>query len=386
MAELSWTKNQHKQTGKHEHEKINREAMNHAVNFHKSLPDYAETPLYELHSLAENLGIAGISVKDEGVRFQQGSFKVLGSSYALAAYLSDYYELEFPPRLEKLQHLSPHIFATATDGNHGRGLAWSAKLLNQHANVYLPKGAARERLDIVQQLGATAEMTDINYDETVRYVQKKAEENDWIVAQDTAWEGYTVFPTWIMQGYLTIVSELLDQIHEMKNPTHLILQAGVGSFAGAIAGLCKQIFGDRIKILVVEPTRADGLYQSALAEDGQPRPTSGDLSTNMAGLSCGEPNPLAWDILKRSADGFVTCSDTVATEGARLLEQNDPPIDAGEAGAVPVGLWHEIMTNDDYTDLKEHLELNENAQVLLINTESSTCKENLAYRQAWRKP
>ncbi|QDI92353.1 diaminopropionate ammonia-lyase [Salicibibacter halophilus] len=354
------------------------EAMYRAAAFHKSVPGYAATPLYEMEALAYNLGIGGLVVKDEGVRFEQGSFKVLGSTFALAAHFFEKVAdgtLDFSSVKNIVQQRPPRIFATATDGNHGRGLAWTAKLFNQHAKVYLPKGASRKRLEIVQALGAEAEITDRNYDCSVQFVKDRAAEEDWIVAQDTAWEGYTTFPSRIMQGYLTIVAEVLEQIQEKRKPTHLILQAGVGSFAGAIAGLCKQIFGDEITIVIVEPAKADCLYQSALAEDGQARKTSGDLTSDMKGLACGEVNPLAWDILKTIADVFVTCPDSVAVKGMHLLGQsmeNDPKIVAGEAGAVSLGLLNEISKNEAFAALKEYIGLNGDAQVLLVNTESKT--------------
>ncbi|WP_160112584.1 diaminopropionate ammonia-lyase [Salicibibacter kimchii] len=376
MGNISWAKNKQKQHHPICNETMNKETMNRAATFHKSIPGYATTPLYEPKALADKLGIAGLAVKDEGVRFEQGSFKVLGSTYALAAYFAEKeaFGIFDYASVQKLVDQRPsRTFATATDGNHGRGLAWAAKLFNQHANVYLPKGASRKRLEVVQELGAEAEITDVNYDRSVQYVKDRAAKKGWIVAQDTAWEGYTTFPNWIMQGYLTIVAEVLEQIRDKQKPTHLILQAGVGSFAGAIAGCCKQLFGDDIKIVIVEPARADCLYQSALADDGHPRQTSGDLSTNMKGLACGEVNPLAWDILKNVVDAFVTCPDSVADKGMGLLArsmENDSQIMAGEAGAVSAGLLDEIMKNESLAALKEHIGLDEHARVLLINTES----------------
>ncbi|HET7580428.1 MAG TPA: pyridoxal-phosphate dependent enzyme, partial [Bacillales bacterium] len=192
------------------------------------------------------------------------------------------------------------------------------------------------------------------------------------------------FPAWIMQGYLTIVAELIEKIGT-KKPTHVVLQAGVGSFAGAMASMLKQIYGEDLKIIVVEPVRADCLYQSALAGDGHPHATSGDLSTMMAGLSCGEPNPIGWDILKNVVDSFVSCSDEIAARGMRILGNpisGDAKITAGESGAVPVGLLYEIMKNDQYQELRDSVKLDESAKVLIINTEGATDPGN--YKKVMR--
>lgn len=368
MADIHWQMNQHKSDRAQTLHFEPALGMRKAVEFHQSLPGYAPTPLFSLRSLAKYLGLADILVKDESFRFGLNSFKVLGSSYAIAQYLKPFAKFKSHP----LQ-----TFATATDGNHGAGLAWSAKKFSQNSVVYMPKGSSLHRLAKIKELGAQAEITDFNYDDTVRYVAQLAEEKGWVLFQDTAWEGYTAIPTLIMQGYLTLLGESLKQIKEM--PSHVILQAGVGSFAAAIANGLKQHLGDSVSIIIAEPNQADCLFQSACSNEGTPQKAKGNLHTIMAGLCCGEPNPLAWDILKSCVDYFVSCPDSTAAKGMRILGNplaKDPRIVSGESGALPLGLLFEIFKNPLLKVLKEELKLNASSRLLFINTEGDTDPEN----------
>jgi diaminopropionate ammonia-lyase len=272
-------------------------------------------------------------------------------------------------------------FATATDGNHGLGLAWVARQFGQKCFVYMPKGSSKYRLTKIQEQGAHAEITDKIYDDTVRYVSQLAKENGWVLVQDTAWEAYVDIPKFIMQGYFTIVDECMDQLVSMKKnpPSLVILQAGVGSFAAAVVDALKVLVKEPITFVVVEPIQADCFYQSACSSSGTGKKTSGDLSTIMAGLSCGEPNPLAWKILKEATDCFVKCPDSVSARGMRVLGNplaNDPKIISGESGAVPLGLLFEICQNPVLKDLKNKLHLNSDSRVLLISTEGDTDPEH----------
>ena len=189
-----------------------------AIEFHKSLSIYQKTPLVCLKRLAEKLNVNHIFVKDESYRFGLNAFKVLGASYAIAKYISQ----KTGQDIKKLgSNLEEMTFVTATDGNHGRGVAWTAKQLGQKAVVYMPKGSSQERLERIIAEGAKAEITDMNYDDAVRFSQKMAIENGWIVVQDTAWEGYEDIPTWIMQGYTTMGREIVEQLQGGKNITYL---------------------------------------------------------------------------------------------------------------------------------------------------------------------
>ena len=204
-----------------------------AIEFHKSLSAYQKTPLVCLKNLAEKLDVNNIFIKDESFRFGLNAFKVLGASYAIANYISQKTGQNIKEVLKT--KVEPTTFVTATDGNHGRGVAWTAKQLGQKAVVYMPKGSSQERLNNIIAEGAEAKITNMNYDDAVRFSEQKAKENGWIVVQDTAWEGYTDIPTWIMQGYTTMGQEIMEQLQGQKI-THIFLQAGVGSMAGAITG------------------------------------------------------------------------------------------------------------------------------------------------------
>ena len=214
------------------------QSVQRAMNFHRTIPGYEPTPLVSLPALARELGVAKLWVKDESKRFGLNAFKALGGSWAIARWMGEKLglegdELTFPALTEPKarEKLGEVTFVTATDGNHGRGVAWAARELGCRAVVYLPKGSAQERLDNILALGARAEITDLNYDEAVRLATRKSEENSWVLIQDTAWPGYEQIPAWIMEGYTTLAGEIFDQLTEAgeEPPTHLFLQAGVGS-------------------------------------------------------------------------------------------------------------------------------------------------------------
>ena len=354
-------------------------------NFHSSFPMYAPTPLAELPATAAALGLGGIFVKDESKRFGLNAFKVLGGSFAIGSYLAgrlnrhieevSYDLLTAPETREQLGNLT---FVTATDGNHGRGVAWAAREFGCKSVVYMPKGSARERLENIRAEGAEASITELNYDDAVRLANAHADTYGWVMVQDTAWEGYEDIPTWIMQGYTTMGLEAYEQIPEA--PTHIFLQAGVGSMAGAIAGLFASLYGEERPIItIVEPNKADCLYRTAEANDGQRHFVTGDMDTIMAGLACGEPCSIGWQILSDYADHFISCPDYVAAKGMRILGNpagKDDRMISGESGAAAFGCVAEIMTNPALAHLKEELKLNETSRVLFFSTEGDTDKEN----------
>lgn len=359
--------------------------------FHKSFPEYSVTPLRELKKLAADTGVKGIYIKDESFRFGLNAFKVLGGSYAIGNYIArelgipqeeiDYNRLTDP---EVQSMLGRRTFITATDGNHGRGVAWTASRLKQKSVVYMPKGSAAERLENIRRLGAEASITDVNYDETVRRAYAEAEEKGWVFIQDTAWENYEEIPRWIMQGYTTMAYEAYTQMNDRRlgSPTHIFLQAGVGAMSGAVAGFFADVYGDGEKhpvITVVEPDKADCIYRTAARNDGKLYPVTGDMNTIMAGLACGEPCTLGWEILKDHADYFVSMPDEIAEKGMRVLGNpagGDPRIVSGESGAAGFGFVITILTDPAYTDLKEQLGIDENSRILCFSTEGDTDKEN----------
>lgn len=243
----------------------------------------------------------------------------------------------------------------------------------------MPKGSAIERLENIKAEGAEASITDMNYDEAVRLANSKAEELGWVMVQDTAWDGYEEIPTWIMQGYMTMGLEAYEQLGE-KRPTHIFLQAGVGSLAGAICGFFSEVYKDnKPTIVIVEPDKADCIFQTAEAADGKLRFVTGDMNTIMAGLACGEPNTIGWEVLRDHADYYISCPDYTAAKGMRILGnpvKGDDRVISGESGASTFGCVSEIMMNPEYKAIKDQLKLDENSTVLFFSTEGDTDKQN----------
>lgn len=356
-----------------------------ARGFHSTFPVYAETPLVTLENLAERLGVKSIYLKDESKRFGLNAFKVLGASYAIANEIGERIgtnvtklSAESILSKETKEKLGEVTFISATDGNHGRGVAWTAHQLGQKSVIYMPKGSALERLENIRAEGAEAEIMDMNYDEAVRLAQKMAEEKGWIMVQDTAWDGYENIPKWIMQGYTTMGHEIMEQISE--RPTHIFLQAGVGSMAGAMTGFFSNLYADgKPTIVIVEPAKADCLYQTAKADDGRLHIVTGDMDTIMAGLACGEPCTIGWDVLKGYADAFVRCPEYMAADGMRILAapvKGDSAVTAGESGAAAFGCMANLLMDERLTEWKEALKLDENSRILCISTEGDTDREN----------
>lgn len=348
--------------------------------YHETIPAYVATPLHRLNQLSEHFGVGSIFVKDESSRFHLQAFKVLGATYAIGKYIAerideDSQQMTFEKLRKAKDILGELTFISATDGNHGRGVAWAARQLGHRAIIYLPKGASPLRVNHIRRIGAEAYVTDMNYDETVDYCAKRAEENNWVFVQDTVSSGYEEIPQWIMEGYRTIAVEIVNSLGE-KRPTHIFLQAGVGSFAASMVQFFLECYGEHdLRIILVEPHAANCFYQSACHRDGEAQIVTGDLLTIMAGLSCGKPNPVAWNVLKGTVDYFISAPDKIAAQGMRILGQpldKDPRIIAGESGAAPFGAFTEIIRNDIYVSLREQLALNKKANILFINTEGNT--------------
>ncbi len=364
-----------------------RRTAHTTLRYHRSFPSYQATPLANLKDTARLLGLKGLYVKDESYRFGLNAFKSLGGSFCIGQYIArrlgkemeemDYQTLTSP---ETRQALGELTFVTATDGNHGRGIAWTAHMLGQKAVVYMPKGSVHERLERIQALGAQAEITDLTYDEAVQFAANCQEKQGWILVQDTAWEGYEEIPRWIMQGYTTMALEALNQLGEGVKPTHIFLQAGVGAMAGALAGFFADYYQEAKPILtIVEPNRADCIFRTAQAQDSHLHSIPGDLNTIMAGLACGTPCTIGWEQLEEFADHFLSLPDEIAAKGMRVLGNpagGDPKVISGESGAVTTGLVAEIMQNPRLADLRQRLHLDADSRVLCFSTEGDTDGDN----------
>ena len=352
--------------------------------FHRQLPGYKPTPLVRLKSLADEWGVGSIFVKDESRRFGLKAFKVLGGSYAVARLVCRKLGRrlsEVPFNLlvsdEVREQIGQITLTTATDGNHGRGIAWAAERLGQKAVIYMPKGSAPSRVASIRAHGAEVQVTDLNYDDAVRLAWRKAEENGWYMVQDTAWEGYTEPPLWIMQGYLTMCTEAVNQLQAKDAiPTHVFVQAGVGALAGAVVGYLSQVYRrPRPRFIVIEPHQAACIFASVAAGDGKPHPVSGDLDTIMAGLACGELNPLSWEILRDIPSCYVSCDNFTAANGCRILANplsGDRPVEAGESGSVGVGLLDLLVNDAGFEELKAGLKIGPDSVPLFFNTEGAT--------------
>lgn len=379
---LKWIVNSKKNIGAHK-PLLDESTLSEVKSFHESFKEYEKTPFIRLRRMAEQLGLSEVIVKDESFRFGLNAFKVLGASYAIGKYLAqklckDINELPFPVlKSEEIKkQLGNLTFVTTTDGNHGRGVAWMTKQLGYKAIVYMPKGSTQTRVNNISELGAEVSITEWNYDDTIRFTSEQALKNGWEVIQDTAWEGYADVPKWIMQGYSTLAQEVIEQM-QGEIPTHIFLQAGVGAFAGVIASVFVSVFKESPpKIIVVEPDKADCFYRSA--EAGQIQTVKGDMNTIMAGLACGEPNPVGWEILRNCADVFISVPDWVTARGMRILGnplKGDTRIISGESGAVTTGVLSLIAGDQKYKELKKTLNLNKESKVLVFSTEGDTDPE-----------
>lgn len=383
---LKWTVNHVPESDDKFLDLMSEENVTKANEFHKSFPQYSVTPLQKLSALASYLGVKGIYCKDESYRFGLNAFKVLGGSYAMGRYIAkelgrDISELPYNVlSSDKLrEEFGQATFFTATDGNHGRGVAWAANRLGQKAVVRMPKGTTRTRFDNIAKEGAEVTIEEMNYDDCVRMAAAEAAKTEHgIIVQDTAWDGYEEIPSWIMQGYGSMAGEAAEQLREVEvnRPTHVFVQAGVGSLAGGVVGYFANLYPNNPpKFIVMEAGAADCLYKGAEAGDGEPRIVGGDLQTIMAGLACGEPNTIGWDILRNHVSAFISCPDWVSAKGMRMLAapvKGDPSVTSGESGAVGMGVISSIMTDDAYKELREALELDNSSQVLMFSTEGDT--------------
>ena len=386
MESIKWAVNHMPKTDDAQLKVMALSEVEKARAFHESFPQYSITPLARLDKMAERLGLKEVYVKDESYRFGLNAFKVLGGSFAMARYIAkqvgkDVSELPYQVLTseELKKEFGQATFFTATDGNHGRGVAWAANKLGQKAVVLMPKGSTQTRLNNILAEGAQATIEEYNYDECVRMAADMASKTDnGIMVQDTAWDGYEEIPAWIMQGYGTMAMEANEQLKEYGcgRPTHVFIQAGVGSLAGAVQGYFANRYPENPpKVIVVEAKAAACLYKGAALGDGSIQIVDGDMVTIMAGLACGEPNTISWDILKNHVDTFIAAPDWVAAKGMRMLAapvKGDAPVTSGESGAAPFGALACIMCMDEYKDLREHLGLNEESRVLLFSTEGDT--------------
>ena len=335
---------------------------------HTSLAAYDVTPLIELKNFK---GVRSILVKDEAHRFGLKAFKGLGGIWAVYRVISRELGLNNPTLEEIFQHrdkLAEMTFVTTTDGNHGKGVSWAAGLFGCKAFVFMPRGTVEVRAQAIRDAGsATVTITDMNYDDCVKYTARLAAENRWHLIQDTSWTGYEDIPAQIMLGYSTLAYEALRQMNYQR-PTHIFLQAGVGSMAGAITAVFAEVFKDNPpRITIVEPVEVACFYETMRIGDGLIHSATGNGQTMMAGLNCATPCDLAWKILRRFAADAAVISDDIAADAMRQLAEHG--IISGESGCAGFALANAAL---DSSDLRRALELNEDSIIFVINTEGAT--------------
>ncbi len=357
------------------------EITKQARQFHRQIDGYQPTPLVSLPLLASRLGVKSILVKNESKRFGLNAYKALGGSYALGRLLAkhlniDIADIDLATIASKID--KPLVFATATAGNHGTGVAWAAQKMGQKAIVYMPKGSSLVSAERIRKLGVECIITEVNYDDTVRLANKMAVENDWTLVQDTAWESYEEIPTWISQGYMTMADEAIEHAATLSTglPTHVFLQAGVGSMAGSILGyLIDKLGASNFQTIIAEPSAPDCLYQSGTSAQGNIVNVTGELNTIMAGLACGEPNSVTWPVIKDCSHYFASLDDNIAAVGMRVLGNpllGDTAIISGESGAITLGLLYQLCSDAANINIRQDMGLNEDSVILLFNTEGDT--------------
>lgn len=349
----------------------------------RSWPGYSVTPLLSLSAIARAVGIESLHYKDESTRFGIGSFKALGGAYAVSQLLIHQIEHRLgitgvstdDLTTGRYRVLTSTITVTcATDGNHGRSVAWGARLFGCRCVIFIHGTVSKGRADAIASYGAEVRRCSGNYDDAVRLAAQTAAAEHWHVVSDTSYEGYLDIPCDVMQGYAVMVHEALQQLPYSAPPSHIFIQGGVGGLAAAACAYTWERFGPRRpRLIVVEPENAACLLESAV--QGKPAVIHGSLETIMAGLSCGEPSLVAWQILAIGADDFLAIRDDPAAACMRLLAagaQGDPRIVAGESAVA--GLAGLLLASAN-PRTREALQLNPSSRVLLFGTEGATDPE-----------
>jgi len=341
---------------------------------------YQPTPLHALPGLAAAAGIGRLWYKDEGGRFGLGSFKALGGAYAVLRLLvAELAKRGVAPSattadLVGRRHtdvVSGITVTCATDGNHGRSVAWGAQQFGCQCVIHVHATVSEARKQAIERYGARVVVVAGNYDDSVRRAAEDAAQNGWHVVSDTSYEGYRDVPRDVMQGYTIMAQEALEQLPAGELPTHVFVQGGVGGVAAAVAAHLWESLGERRpRVVVVEPDRAACISESV--RSGRLTAVYGDLDTLMAGLACGEVSVLAWDILDEGSTDVLTVPDEAAADCMRLLANptaDDPAIVAGESAVAGLA---GVLLALERPQVKHALGLDAGSRALLFGTEGAT--------------
>lgn len=342
-------------------------------------PGYAPTGLHHLSGLASQLGLAALYYKDESRRFTLKSFKALGGAYAVFRLIQQAIARQrggLPVTTADILSGRHHDIVSgltvtcATDGNHGRSVAWGARTFGCRCVIYVHATVSQGRADAIAAFGAEVIRVPGNYDDSVRHAAEQAAIRGWTVVSDTTYEGYRDIPIDVMHGYGVMSREIIDQLDSVP-PTHVIVQAGVGAFAASVCAAFWLAWGSqRPRLIIVEPENAACFFASG--QVGHPVAVEGNLDTVMAGLACGEVSPVAWEILAGGANVYATLADSFALDAMRRFATPggaDPFIVSGETGASGLGL---LMAAQAAPTVWQALGLGPTSRVLILGSEGDT--------------
>ncbi|MGE5342664.1 MAG: diaminopropionate ammonia-lyase [Candidatus Omnitrophota bacterium] len=356
------------------------------LDFHRSLDGYAPTPLVSVPRLAAQLGVGELVVKDESHRFGIKAFKALGASYAIYRFLKSQWETRvghstaFTPGSFQdpavLSALGSFTFCAATDGNHGRAVAWTAKKLNQRAVIYMPADTTQARIAAIEGEGADVILVSGTFDDCVDRCAADAARNGWYAISDTAYPGYTEIPKYIMLGYTSLFREMEDTLHrpgpgEAPLLDIVCLPAGVGGIAAAGTSYYVRRYGAKRPFLVcVEPSDCDCFLESVKYGNGEALPARGKQGSIMVGLNCGIPSPIAWPIVRDGMHGFLAVTDHYAMDAMRAYHGEH--IVSGESGSAGLAGLIALMRDPLLPEAREKMGIGPHSRILLINTEGDT--------------
>lgn len=342
-------------------------------------PGYQATPLHFLPTLASELGIGALYYKDESFRFTLKSFKALGGAYAVLRVLEQKIRKQYPDAAvgardilngQYRQVTAATTVTCATDGNHGRSVAWGAKMFGCRCVIYVHATVSQARVKAIESFGAEVVRVAGNYDDSVRHAAEQAQRHGWTVVSDTTYEGYRDIPVDVMHGYGVMAREVIAQLHG-EPPTHVIVQAGVGALAASVCAVFWHHWQSRRpRLIIVEPEAAGCFFESG--QQGRAVAVHGELDTVMAGLACGEVSPLAWEILRQGTQAYTMVGDEYALEAMRRFAQPrglDPAIVSGETGAAGLAL---LLAARHAPQVWRVLGLDQDSRVLLLGSEGDT--------------
>ncbi len=359
---------------------LNDQSFQNACDLIRTWDGYEPTPLHDLQALSNQIGVDSIAYKDESQRFGLGSFKALGGAYAVARLLHAKVKglgSQDIPLSNVVNRLHDDIVQNitvccATDGNHGRSVAWGAQTFGCKCVIFIHETVSESRKQAIESYGAKVIRCNGNYDDSVREAQTTAAQNNWFVVSDTSYPGYMDVPKDVMQGYELMAFEAFEQLE--KPPTHIFIQTGVGGMAAAVAAHAKRRWGNnRPRIILADPDKSACWVDSFRA--GKPKAVSGELHTLMAGLACGEVSALAWRILVDHGDAAMSVPDSAAIDMMRRLanpEPDDMPIVAGESAVAGLAALFAAVEDKEAAEI---LSLNKDSRILLFGTEGDTDSE-----------